>query len=54
MRWDSSTGSVTAAWSAAQPAVVLGCLGTIVIVAAWAWLFPPLRKVDELAKEVVR
>jgi MFS family permease len=45
---------VTAQWFGAVPAVVLGGLGTIVIVAAWAWLFPPLRKVDELAKEVVR
>jgi MFS family permease len=45
---------VTAYWFGTVPAVVLGGLGTIVIVAAWAWLFPPLRKVDELAKEVVR
>ncbi|HEV2447145.1 MAG TPA: MFS transporter, partial [Candidatus Sulfopaludibacter sp.] len=45
---------VTAHWFGTVPAVVLGGVGTIVIVAAWAWLFPPLRRVDELEKEAVR
>jgi MFS family permease len=39
---------LTAQWFGIVPAVVLGGLGTIVVVAAWAWLFPDLRKVDEL------
>jgi hypothetical protein len=28
--------------------VVLGGIGTLVIVAAWAWRFPALRRVDRL------
>ena len=39
---------VTAAWLGAVPAVVLGGIGTIVIVALWASLFPELRRVDQL------
>ena len=39
---------ITAQWFGAVPAVVLGGLGTIVIVALWAWLFPALRRVDSL------
>jgi MFS family permease len=39
---------LTAAWFGAVPAVVLGGLGTIVIVALWAVLFPELRRVNEL------
>jgi MFS family permease len=39
---------VTAAWFGTIPAVVLGGLGTLGIVAVWMWLFPPLRKVDRL------
>lgn len=34
---------VTAQWFGTMPAVVLGGIGTMVIVAAWAWLFPSLR-----------
>jgi MFS family permease len=34
---------ITAQWFGTVPAVVLGGLGTIAIVAAWTWLFPPLR-----------
>lgn len=40
---------ITAAWFGAIPAVVIGGLGTLGVVAAWMWLFPPLRKVDRLA-----
>ena len=40
---------VTAAWFGTIPAVVLGGLGTLAVVAGWMWLFPPLRKVDRLA-----
>jgi MFS family permease len=39
---------VTAQWFGTVPAVVLGGLGTIVIVLLWSWLFPSLRRVDQL------
>ena len=39
---------VTAAWFGTVPAVVLGGIGTLLVVAIWMWLFPPLRKVDHL------
>jgi MFS family permease len=39
---------VTAQWLGTVPAVVAGGLGTILIVALWAKVFPALRKVDEL------
>jgi MFS family permease len=39
---------VTAQWFGAVPAVILGGLGTVAVVAAWARLFPALRRVDEL------
>jgi MFS family permease len=39
---------VTAAWFGTIPAVVIGGLGTLAVVAVWMWLFPPLRKLDRL------
>jgi MFS family permease len=39
---------ITAQWLGAVPSVVLGGVGTLAIVAAWAWLFPSLRRVDRL------
>jgi len=30
------------------PAVVLGGVGTLLVIAAWAWLFPELREADQL------
>ncbi len=30
------------------PAVILGGVGTLVVIATWAWLFPELRKADQL------
>ena len=39
---------ITAQWFGTVPAVVLGGLGTVAIVVAWSWLFPALRRVDEL------
>jgi MFS family permease len=39
---------ITAAWLGAVPAVVLGGIGTIVVVALWASVFPELRRVDQL------
>ena len=32
----------------AVPAVVAGAVGTLVVVALWAWVFPELRRVDQL------
>jgi MFS family permease len=39
---------LTAQWFGAVNAAVLGGIGTIVVVALWAWLFPELRRVSEL------
>ncbi|MBI3303594.1 MAG: MFS transporter [Deltaproteobacteria bacterium] len=41
---------VTAAWIGTVPAVVLGGIGTLAVVALWAWLFPQLRQVEALDK----
>ena len=38
----------TASWLGVVPAVVLGGVGTIVVVALWALLFPSLRRADRL------
>jgi MFS family permease len=38
---------ITAQWFGSVPAVVLGGIGTIVVVAIWARLFPELRKAPE-------
>ena len=42
---------ITAQWFGTVPAVVLGGLGTIAIVLLWSWLFPPLRRVNELVSK---
>jgi len=39
---------VTAQWFGTVPAVVLGGIGTLVVIAMWAWLFPELRHAGEL------
>src|ERR1700690_1260075 len=39
---------LTAQWFGTVPAVILGGLGTLVVIATWAWLFPELRKADQL------
>jgi MFS family permease len=39
---------LTAHWFGTVPAVVLGGAGTLLVVAAWAWIFPELRRVDTL------
>ena len=39
---------ITAQWFGTVPAVVLGGVGTIVVVGLWSWLFPQLRRVDKL------
>jgi MFS family permease len=45
---------VTAAWFGAVPAVVLGGIGTVLVVAAWAVLFPDLRRTDQLQPKAPR
>lgn len=42
---------ITAQWFGAVPAVVLGGVGTMLIVVAWAWMFPSLRRLDKLAAQ---
>jgi len=39
---------ITAQWFGTVPAVVLGGVGTIAVVALWARLFPALRSVKDL------
>ena len=39
---------VTAQWFGTVPAVVLGGVGTLLVIAAWAWLFPELRNANRL------
>jgi len=39
---------VTAQWFGSVPAVILGGIGAIVVTGLWAWMFPQLRKVDQL------
>ncbi|HEY1341481.1 MAG TPA: MFS transporter, partial [Bryobacteraceae bacterium] len=41
---------LTAQWFGAVPAVILGGVGTILVVTLWAWRFPALRRVDKLTK----
>lgn len=37
---------LAAAWLGAIPAVILGGVGTLIVVAAWAAIFPRLRRID--------
>ena len=39
---------LTAQWFGTVPAVVLGGVGTLLVIATWAWLFPELRTADQL------
>jgi MFS family permease len=39
---------VTAQWFGTVPAVVLGGIGTLVVIGIWTWLFPELRQAGEL------
>jgi MFS family permease len=41
---------LTAAWFGTVPAVVLGGVGTLVVIGLWAWLFPELRKADQFTE----
>jgi len=40
---------VTAHWFGTVPAVILGGVGTLVVIAIWAWKFPELRHANQLA-----
>jgi MFS family permease len=44
---------ITAAWFGTVPAVIVGGVGTLAVVAIWMGLFPPLRKVDRLTEVAV-
>jgi MFS family permease len=39
---------LTAHWFGTVPAVVLGGIGTLVVIGLWAWIFPELRNADQL------
>jgi MFS family permease len=39
---------VTAHWFGTVPAVILGGVGTLVVIGIWAWKFPELRRADSL------
>jgi hypothetical protein len=41
---------VVASWLGAVPAALAGGIGALAIVGLWAWLFPPLRRVDRLSE----
>jgi hypothetical protein len=43
---------VTAHWFGTVPAVVIGGVGTLVVIALWAWLFPELRGADRLTSKL--
>ncbi|MFZ0299029.1 MAG: hypothetical protein WAM13_11835 [Candidatus Sulfotelmatobacter sp.] len=40
---------LTAQWFGTVPAVLLGGVGTLVVIALWAWKFPELRRAEELS-----
>jgi len=40
---------LTAQWFGTVPAVLLGGVGTLVVIAFWAWKFPELRRAGELS-----
>jgi len=39
---------LTAQWFGTVPAVLLGGVGTLIVIALWAWRFPELRRAGEL------
>jgi MFS family permease len=39
---------LTAQWFGAVPSVLLGGIGTLAVVAVWAWRFPALRRINRL------
>ena len=45
---------ITAQWFGTVPAVVIGGVGTLLVVAIWSWWFPELRRVDQLSADEIR
>ena len=45
---------LTAEWWGTVPAIVAGGIGTLLVVALWAWRFPALREVDQLDGAVAK
>jgi MFS family permease len=43
---------ITAQWLGTVPAVVWGGIGTLLVVALWAAMFPKLRRVDSLTSQI--
>ena len=41
---------LTAQWFGTAPAVVLGGIGTLIVIGMWAWAFPELRYTDQLTE----
>jgi len=39
---------LTAHWFGTVPAVILGGVGTLVVIAIWAWIFPELRQAEQV------
>ncbi len=44
---------LTAHWFGTVPAVVLGGVGTLIVIAIWAWRFPELRNADQLTSSAL-
>jgi MFS family permease len=44
---------LTAHWFGTVPAVVLGGIGTLIVIAIWAWQFPELRQADQIEVEEI-
>src|SRR6202167_4905905 len=44
-----SESGLTAQWFGTVPAVLLGGVGTLVVIAVWAWIFPELRRAGALS-----
>ena len=45
---------LTAQWFGTVPAVILGGVGTLLVIGVWAWLFPELRHAGELTSITAR
>ncbi len=45
---------LTAQWWGAVRATIVGGVGALAVAGLWAWLFPGLRRVDELTAEALR
>jgi MFS family permease len=43
---------LTAQWFGTVPAVVIGGVGTLIVIGLWAWLFPELRGTDRLVSKL--